>query len=140
MKDREQDLFLNEILASEDLEALRRSSLKQALSQVRKKRRSRQLALVCLLGFALAAPVLLLVGRRPITSPAPGNRFGTTVARLAVPSRERETIEKIGDQELLALFPKQSIALVGAPGERRLLVFAAPSAQNPARHLRTPAL
>jgi hypothetical protein len=130
MKDPEQDLLLNEILACEDLENLRRASLKQGLTVVRRKRRARKAALACLVGFAVIAPVMLLVYKRPVRSAVTGNRPGTTVAQLAVPPLQHQPIERIGDEELLALFPNQSVALLGAPGHRRLLVFASSPPQS----------
>ena len=38
--------------------------------------------------------------------------------------------ERITDAELLALFPGQTIALVGAPGEQRLMVTEPGTSRN----------
>ncbi len=125
MKESEQDLLLNEILASEELENVRRSTLKNGLAAVRRTRRTRKAALVGVAGFAVIASTVLLVFDQPVSSLVSGNR-GSGVAEVtaASPRTQTESFERIGDKELLALFPNQSIALIGAPGHRRLLVFA----------------
>ncbi len=131
MKESEPDLLLDEILASEELEDLRRSTLKHGLAAVRRTRRTRKAALVGVAGFALIASAVLLVFERPVRLLVRGGQHSPSVAQVTVPPprTQTEAFERIGDKELLALFPNQSVALIGAPGHRQLLVFGVSASQ-----------
>jgi len=122
MKPSDQDSLLNEILADDELSAFRQASLERGLTAIRRLRSQRSILRRC----ALAALPLLGAlafflhwkvqnsGRRMIVSKP---------AREVVPSPSREIarVRFISDEELFALFPDRSLALIGKPGEQQLV-------------------
>jgi hypothetical protein len=112
----EHDRLLREILADDKIAALRESSLAEMLQVGRQRRRRR--VLVSTLGASLAIVMtLLVVSRRH--SPGPVN----VVPPPAAP--KSAGVKMITDQQLLALFPDRSVALVGRPGEQRFVFLDA---------------
>jgi hypothetical protein len=119
MNSRDQDKLLKEILPSEDLANFRQVSLERGLAGLRRERHRRHIvrfsamavALICLsLGIALNSRNT----RRNQTAqiqPAPA------AASPALASH----VDFINDEQLLALFKNQPVALVGKPGEQRLV-------------------
>ncbi len=130
MKRSEQEKLLNEILPDDDAADFERTSLEYGLAGLRRERRRgywmRTSALATICGI-LALGIVLKQHR-----PAHGD--GAVVAQLAsapTPTTSGQ-IKIISDDELLALFPGRSVALIGKPGQQRLVFLDKPDS-DPAR-------
>ena len=124
MKRPDQERLLRGILADDNVEALRAASLARGLTLLRARRRRRaSVAMVASLA-AIAAALL---------TPRSDDRLPNEREALSAPAATPTKI--ITDEQLLALFPEQSVALVGAPGTQRLILSAPdkPSRQRPTR-------
>jgi hypothetical protein len=120
MRRSEQDRLLDGLLAQENLDALRRTSLQAGLVALRHRRFRRRAVQAC--AFA-GLPVLALffglqwfssVPKQIATAPLP-EREGKLV------SAEDQPTKMISDEELFALFPNRPLALVGKPGHQQLV-------------------
>lgn len=114
------------LLSPSDPRLVREKSLASALDAVRKEARRRRIARSVSLVCAPAAFGLLLL----FTS-ARQRQSVPPVAPVAHPSAQTPSsgqplIEPIDDQQLLALLPGKTVALIGPPGREQLLVFDAP--------------
>jgi len=122
MKRTEPDELLREILTGEEVAGFRRASLERGLKALKARRRHRALGRVCAgasLALALAAVLLWpsLQGywsRRAPTAGAP------EVVKASAPP-DANTVRFISDDELMALFPNQSVALIGKPGHQEFV-------------------
>ncbi len=123
MKRSEQDRLLREIL-SDDPADFRQASLEISLAVLRRRRRQRRIAGAGLAALVMAAGLFLLL--------QPPRQVSTiTVARTNRPSSELSAppppvapaIKVLNDDELLALFPKQSVGLLGNPGHQTFVIF-----------------
>lgn len=124
-RDEERKLIVG-VLSDRDPGLVREESLARALDAVkheaRRRRAVRHLALIC--APLLVGLVVVLVSRRVpdrITPVAQAPRLGEPTAPIS-----HSSIEPIDDQELLALLPGKTVALIGPPGRERLLVFDLP--------------
>jgi hypothetical protein len=124
-----QDDLLKEILAGEEISAFREASLQTTLVAIRSQRRRRRaFAASAVIVLIFAAAILFRGESRPITReiassnpvPTPG------VAAPAVTSGVRI----ISDEELFALFPGRSMALVGKPGQQHLVFMDKQAARS----------
>ena len=122
MKNSDENPLLKEILTDENLSALRHASLKQGLNTIRRQRRIRRamhagmfVLIPTLMIFTLRKPISNNVGR--ISSP----RVQETTSASIAPAESG--IKMISDEELFALFPGRSVALIGKPGQQELLVL-----------------
>ncbi len=128
MKRNDQDRLLDEILGGTELAALRQASLDAGLRRVRARARRLQARRI---GIVAALPVLLavaLMGLRPGVSDTGSERTANAAApapRATAP--EFKPIRAVTDEELFALFPNRSLALVGKPGSQRLIFLDLPS-------------
>ena len=138
MKPAKHDPLLKELLADASLEAVRRQSLEQGMAVARRRRQRANWAKGGLIAASLVAALWLLI---PIKqNPAARNRVAHAPAatNAVVPAtdssaaRNRATVLFISDDELLALFPGRSLALIGPPG-RMTLVFLEPSSATDRR-------
>ena len=124
MKRSEQDQLLKEILAGDELSDFRQASLEQGLVAIRRQRRRRRVMRACALA---SLPFLLVLGiliRRPPESPTGGRASNNPSAPAAPTARAgKSDIKFITDEELFALFPNRSLALIGKSGEQQQLVF-----------------
>ena len=111
------DRLLSQVLAGQDWENFRQSSLEQGLGAMRQRRRRRRAVqigvLACLLMLGTMAAVFFTAERSPDR-------------RTALPTRPVDTvspqgIKMITDEELFALFPNRPLALVGKPGHQQLV-------------------
>jgi hypothetical protein len=126
MKHSDENPLLNEILADEKLAALRRASLDQGLDAMRHARRLRRAIRA---GTIALLPVLLIL---TLTLHRPMRKIGDQSSSLN-PSRASDTsappsesgVQMITDEELFALFPDRSVALVGKPGHQELVFLDA---------------
>jgi hypothetical protein len=117
MNPHDREKLLKEILPGEDAGNFRETSLERGLLLLRLRRRSRQLSAVaaltvCLLGFGLFLNSRR-VAQTAVVRPAP------TVA--VNPAAATSKVTFISDDELLALFTNQPVALIGKPGQQRLV-------------------
>ena len=112
MKPSEQDRVLGSILADENVERVRASSLAGILAVSAQRRRRR-----AIFSGAAAAAVLLMAAF--VLSPRAARP--TPAITNAAPVPERSRVKSITDDQLLALFPGRNVALVGARGAQRLM-------------------
>src|SRR5438270_6844447 len=122
MNQLDRDKLFHELLAPDGGTGLRERSLQQGLVALRRERRKRQVVrggiLLCLPLLIFAA---LTLGRGPARQP----KLRNSSPELAFSSTLRpktSEVKIISDEELFALFPRRSLALIGKPGHQ-LLVF-----------------
>jgi hypothetical protein len=113
MKRSEQDRLLGEIFADEGVERLRAASLAGGLAALRARRRRRTYVSGAAVSFAIAIAALVSTRRQPHVE---------TTVRQTEP--KTNAVQIINDEQLLALFPDRSVALIGRPGQQRLVFFA----------------
>jgi hypothetical protein len=125
MKPSEQEKLLTHILPGEDGADFERASLEHGLSYLRRQRRRGHL----LRAGGLAAVVGLIAAAFVLKSHQHSPRGGGSNAQLAsTPSAANSSrVEFINDDQLLALFPGRSVALIGKPGEQRLVFLDKPN-------------
>ena len=122
MKLSDQERLLHEVLADEALETIRAKSLARGVAELKTRRRIRALAS----GVAAAVVVIgtITFSRWPQESRRTAEALPSPVSPHA--------IKVINDEELLALFPTRSLALVGAAGRQELIFLDEPESR-PAR-------
>ena len=121
MRRSEQEQLLNDILAERDLSHLRESTLQSgllALQAHRKRRRARRTLILATVPFLLGSVFLIDWRIRPMRGSAPGT---AATAAGALLQKEDSGVKIISDDELFALFPNRSLALVGKPGHQELV-------------------
>jgi len=130
MKHSEHDRLLKEIITGDELADFREASLQRALDAIRQRRhrrRSMQLG-------ALAVLVLVAVGiifTRSVTPPIPEIALSSSSpAAPSIPQTGPAEVKLINDEELLALFPDRPVALIGKPGQQRLVFLDKPARSN----------
>ncbi len=113
-----------QVLGAPDLDRLRQASLQEVLDAARDEGRRRRR--IRSAGLA-SAPVLLALGlvlslpRHPQAL----EQGGLGQAEVPEVPTGGTAVESIDDQQLLALLPGRTVALIGPPGHERLLVFDA---------------
>jgi hypothetical protein len=115
MKRSDRDRLLREVLADENLAATREASLQQGLVLMRRRRRQRVLFSSVAASTVLVA--ILALSALPRPAPAPSSE---------VAAREISAVKVITDEQLLALFPNRTVALIGAPGKQELIFVDRP--------------
>jgi len=121
MRRSEQEQLLNDILAERDLSHLREITLQSgllALQAHRKRRRARRTLVLAAVPFLLGSVFLIDWRIRPMRGSAPGT---AATAAGALLQKEDSGVKIISDDELFALFPNRSLALVGKPGHQELV-------------------
>jgi hypothetical protein len=118
MKRSEHDRLLREILADENVERLRASSLDGMLTATRRRRRRSALMRGAAASVVVTLTLLIALYRRP----APPAAAEPRPSRVATAG----TVKILDDQQLLALFPDRSVALIGRTGEQRLMFLDEP--------------
>jgi hypothetical protein len=112
----ERDQLLKEVLGTDELADLREQSLQHGLQAVHRRRKQRVmlrtgsiviLAVFCFLYFRSNQPPVVTSNQNPITDTATIDKIGD--------------IKLITDEELFALFPGRSVALIGKPGHQQLV-------------------
>ncbi len=118
----EKEQLMNELFESSELAELRRSSLELGLASLR-RRRNRARALRGILIAAVPIALLVVILAQPAAPPR---------AVVAPPTAATGTksIKFITDEQLLALFPDRSVALIGKPGQQQLVFLDQPSARR----------
>jgi hypothetical protein len=125
MKHDDQNQLLNEVLGGQHLEGFRQTTLENGLRALRQRRRRRRMTQVCAVACLPLLAAALLLSLRGIS---PVKRIAMTpVSRQqTVPTpNPKIAVKIISDEELFALFPNRSMALVGKPGHQQL-VFLIP--------------
>ena len=136
MKRHEEDPLLKELLGGEELSAFRRGSLERGLDAVRQARRQREAFRIGAMAagpLLLAASLFLYQSRNRPAEPAAV--IASRAPAAASPLAEPAPIRYIGDDELFALFPGRSMALIGAPGHQELVFLDHPAGTGSARGL-----
>ena len=121
MKGAQQNELLRDLLTEPELEELKQTSLHNGLAALRARQQRRRAARALVLGalpVVLVCAVLIRQGIRIWPSRVKqmqGNSF------TAAQSPQESGVKLINDDELFALFPGRSLALVGPPGHQELL-------------------
>jgi hypothetical protein len=110
----DKDRLLREILADENLERLREASLERGLASLRARRRRRAVLPSIAAVAALAAILAVLFPRQ-------GRNATRIAASDPLPATSLSKVKVIDDEQLLALFPDRAVALIGAPGNQKLV-------------------
>jgi hypothetical protein len=121
MKLSEQNKLLKDILAERDLSTLRENTLESGLVALRHHRQRRRARRT----LSLAALPLLLISAAVIVWNVRALRLTSNkrqpASPLAVAQKQNSAVRVITDDELFALFPNRSLALVGKPGHQELV-------------------
>jgi hypothetical protein len=124
MKRHERDHLLNEILGSDEVSGFRQTSLDQGLAAFRKARSRRRAGRT---GALVALPVLLAAAVFVHQWPGSTGSSVPSVSSVPVagpaiaPPRATPSVKFITDEELFAIFPNRSLALIGPPGHQQLV-------------------
>jgi hypothetical protein len=120
-----QNDLLKEILAGDEVSSFREASLQTTLAAVRTQcRRRRALAACAVVALILASAMLIKDAR---LWPATGEIVSSdpVSAPPVAPA-----VKVISDEELFALFPGRSMALVGKPGQQQLVFLDGKEARS----------
>ena len=122
MKHSDEHPLLNAVLTGPEVAEFREASLREALTAMRRVRQRRR----AVRGFALVAlPLmvvsLILLGEREDSSTLEPASTAPPVIVATPESIGSSPVEYISDEELLALFPDQPLALVGPEGQQQLV-------------------
>lgn len=122
MKNPDEDLLLTELLTGPEVANIRETSLSDGLRVMAQTRRRR--AIIRATGLAVLpalALCLVLLGQHARQSER-NNPMPSTAALSSAPEMpSASSVEYISDNELLALFPDQPLALVGPEGRQQLI-------------------
>jgi hypothetical protein len=127
--------LLDELLSDDPLDQLRAATLEQGLQVVRRRRRLRRVARTSAwIGMlaALAVAIPALFRSQPAYDHATQPTVPETVAiaqiELAPPAESQDEmgVHYLTDEQLLALFPGRPVALIGPPGDQRLVFLDEP--------------
>lgn len=126
MSHEEHNPMLRELLAEDSLEAVRQKSLEQGMAIVRRRRRRSRWTRAALGASAVVTALCFLVPTRRSSSArnqTPERPTGqpTIVVNPAPAAEDSPPVRFISDEELLALFPGRSRALIGPPGHQELV-------------------
>ena len=126
MNSRDQEKLLKEILPTDDVAKFREASLGRGLACLRRERRRRYLlrggtvaAITCVLFVGI-----LLKSRAPVPNPVANSQLSPA------PAPSASHVQFISDEELLALFKNQPVALIGKPGQQRLVLLDKAKAEH----------
>jgi peptidoglycan/LPS O-acetylase OafA/YrhL len=131
MNPHDQEKLLKEILPPDDLADFRQASLAFGLAGLHREQRRRHVVRFIAAGTVLICLSLGLVMKSRKTG---GNQTAQIHPALATASAiVASHVDFINDDQLLALFTNQPVALIGKPGEQRL-VFLGESQNHSAPH------
>jgi hypothetical protein len=129
------DPLLHDVLNEGGDPIMAAGSLDAMLSSVRRVRKERQIATAAgtVLGALILAAAISLTATRPPRGLVQDSRKHGSADSVASASGKENPptipVRKLTDEELFALFPDRQIALVGPPGDQRLLFLDAPRRQ-----------
>ncbi len=118
-----EERLLDDLFADETTEELGRASLARGLEVLRQRRRNQYLTRVSMVTLLAAISLCLLLKRADIAAPIFRHDGSEQLAQRAKTGALPDGFEEITDRELLALFPNDTVALVGSAGQQRLLVL-----------------
>jgi hypothetical protein len=119
MKSPEHDQLLKEILADRNLGSLKQSSLGSGLAALRETREARQIRRLAALAIVPALVFLVILASQVFQFQRSAKRSFQPRDTLSQP--QGSSVKMITDEELFALFPNRSMALVGKPGHQELV-------------------
>jgi hypothetical protein len=122
MKRSEQEKLLKEILPREDMSDFEQASLERGLTRMRQQRRRGYFMRA---GAVAAVAIAVILGLRQKEGPSSGVVANSQPESKPVAETESK-VQLISDDELLALFPGRSVALIGKPGQQRLVFLDQP--------------
>jgi hypothetical protein len=127
MKRPDQDKILRELLTGDEVSDFRKASLAGGLASLRRRRRVRSVVRFgAVMALALLATVAIVhrekhkqsVQQMAFVNPMPTS----SIRSAASPAPAAEGgVKVISDEELFALFPGRSMALIGTPGQQQLV-------------------
>jgi hypothetical protein len=123
MKRSEHEKLLTHILPGEDGADFERASLEHGLSCLRQQRRRRHL----LRASGIAAVLSLISLAFVLKSHQPISRDSSAQLASTPPPATASHVEFINDDQLLALWPDRSVALIGKPGQQWLVFLDKPN-------------
>lgn len=128
MKQTDQDSLLKDLLSDERIQQLRLETLNRSRDALRKGRARRQMVhssvLVLVPLMVLGLICLHFMPARPAANVDSAQSKEHEVRASSAPA-----VETISDEELFSLFPGQSVALIGKPGEQMFVELNAQSVQ-----------
>ncbi len=114
MRPREFQNVSREVFESDEMARIRESTLHQGLDFLRQQRRRRQYVnRVILLLPIFLLPLVLFMHRAPL-------QHRSLLATTHIGAHGNQT-KMISDAELFALFPGRPLALIGSPGDQKLV-------------------
>jgi hypothetical protein len=122
MNSKDQEKLLRALLPGEEEADLRGTSLASGLKAVRRRRKNRTFRLYAMACLPLIAAAILYLdsgafrGRQNPMSNLRPQTVASGSSRVAA-----QPIKVISDEELFALFPGRSLALIGSPGHQKLV-------------------
>jgi hypothetical protein len=131
MNSHDQEKLLKEILPPDELGDFRQTSLECGLAGLRRERRRRHVVRISTLNVVLVCISLCIVLKLERT--AQKQTAQIQPAPAAAPVAPASHVDFINDEQLLALFKDQPVALVGKPGAQRL-VFLGNSEKGSSEH------
>ena len=132
MKHPDENPLLKEILADEKLSALRRASLDRGFDAMRRARRLRRVVRAGTFALLPLLLILTLTLHKPAQEKArQPSTPGRQQANVTYAPQSESGVKVISDEELFALFPGRSLALVGKPGHQELVFLDAPAGHYP---------
>jgi hypothetical protein len=131
MKPSEHEKLLKELLPDERLTDFREASLEQGLASLRRHRGQR---LLFRTGALAAVACLLITGM--ILKDRHSSRSNLAELSPHSSAARPDHVKFISDDELLAMFPQGSVALIGKPGQQRLVFLGAPERNTQVRERR----
>jgi len=121
MKPPDENPLLKEILADENLSAMRHTSLEDAIALMRRDRRRRQATTLTALALSLLFGLWIFSARHPeqgvVASSEPKKVAEQPKLETGNP------VKTITDEELFALFPDRAAALIGKPGHQEFVLL-----------------
>ena len=119
MNSDDREKLLKEILPREDLADFRQTSLEHGLTRLRRQRRTRY-ALRTVAAVAAFCFLSLAIFLKP-HHPAPNNVSVAQSPQPVAAPAPTDHVTFITDDELLAVFTNRPVALIGKPGQQRLV-------------------
>ncbi len=129
MNSDDREKLLKKILPHEDLADFRQASLEHGLTRLRRQRRTRYAIRVgaAAIAFCFLSLVIFFKAQHPV-------RNDVSVAQSPPPlpaSVASDHVTFISDDELLALFTNRPVALIGKPGQQRLVFLDQAHGKSP---------
>jgi hypothetical protein len=119
--------LLNDLLSHRELEELRASTLDRGLALVRQRRRQRHTVRIVGIVASLLGAVAVcwfLVQSRPdhaLMAQHPPAAASDAAIESPLTAGQPSDVRQLSDHELLDLFPGRPVALIGPPGQQRLV-------------------